>query len=392
MKALANWILKEKLGFVERACEKPNIHIGFSRELLLEKLFHLPFKYRRKITITEQSGNDLTYYQVLIELNSTNFDFTHAQTNGEDIRFTDASGNLLDYWIEEWDAVNKTAKVWVKAPSIPANSSVEIFMYYGNPEITSASDASATFIRVIDGLVASWHFDEGSGTTAYDSSGNNYDGTVSGAIWDNGKFNKALNFDGTDDRVDCGDIDALDSVTAISITAWVYRHGNGVGDWNGIVNKRYSSGSPYNVWSLDFYSNTHQPEMCISSSAGQDCATSPENIPLNEWVFIVGTFDNSEIKLYVDGIEKASLSKTGPSLSSEHPVTIGAIWTTTEWYHFFDGLIDEVNIFNKALTTEEISDLYNNYGYSTENYPGKVLVRKYTEPEPSVSLGVEETV
>jgi len=105
----------------------------------------MTFKYRRKITITEQSGNDLTDYQVLIELNSTNFDFSHAQTNGEDIRFTDAAGNLLEYWIEEWDAVNESAKVWVKVPSIPANSSVEIFIYYGNSEISDASDASAVF-------------------------------------------------------------------------------------------------------------------------------------------------------------------------------------------------------------------------------------------------------
>ncbi|RLG66798.1 hypothetical protein DRN89_00090, partial [archaeon] len=103
------------------------------------------FKYRRAIKITEQSGSDLTDYQVLIELNSTNFDFSHAQTNGEDIRFADTDGNLLSYWIEEWDSVNKKAKVWVKVPSIPANSSVEIWMYYGNPKLTSASDGEATF-------------------------------------------------------------------------------------------------------------------------------------------------------------------------------------------------------------------------------------------------------
>ena len=103
------------------------------------------FKYRRAIKITEQSGSDLTDYQVLIELNSTNFDFSHAQTNGEDIRFADTDGNLLSYWIEEWDSVNKKAKVWVKVPSIPANSSVEIWMYYGNPRLEDASDGEATF-------------------------------------------------------------------------------------------------------------------------------------------------------------------------------------------------------------------------------------------------------
>jgi len=103
------------------------------------------FKYRRKITITEQSGSDLTDYQVLIELDSSNFDFSKTQTNGEDIRFTDARSNLLPYWIEEWDSINEKAKVWVKVPSIPANGSTEIWMYYGNPTVSSAEDPYTTF-------------------------------------------------------------------------------------------------------------------------------------------------------------------------------------------------------------------------------------------------------
>jgi len=103
------------------------------------------FKYRRPVTITEQSGNNLTNYQVLVELNSTNFDFSHAQTNGEDIRFTDASGNFLSYWIEDWDAVNESAKVWVKVASIPANSSTVIYMYYGNSSLSSLSDGDSVF-------------------------------------------------------------------------------------------------------------------------------------------------------------------------------------------------------------------------------------------------------
>ena len=103
------------------------------------------FKYYRLIYITERSGNDLTDYQVLVELNSSNFDFTHTQTNGEDIRFTDAAGNLLDYWIEKWDAVTEEAKVWVKVPTIPANDSVKIWMYYGNPSASSAENPYSTF-------------------------------------------------------------------------------------------------------------------------------------------------------------------------------------------------------------------------------------------------------
>jgi len=103
------------------------------------------FKYQRDITITEQSGSNLTDYQVPIELDNTNFDFTHTKPNGEDIRFKDKNENLLSYFIEEWDATNESAKVWVKVPSIPANSSTMIYMYYGNSEAESASDSEATF-------------------------------------------------------------------------------------------------------------------------------------------------------------------------------------------------------------------------------------------------------
>jgi len=142
-KFLAEWRSNRNLAFLARTS------VGDMLAYKLAKIGFIidsmTFKYRRKITITEQSGSDLTDYQVLIELNSTNFDFSHAQTNGEDIRFTDASGNLLDYWIEEWDAVNEKAKVWVKVPSIPANSEIEIYMYYGNPEVASASDGDAVF-------------------------------------------------------------------------------------------------------------------------------------------------------------------------------------------------------------------------------------------------------
>jgi len=152
MKALVDWLLKEKLG-IEKACEKPNIHIGFSRELLLEKLFYpfgwivdsMTFKYRRKITITEQSGNNLSNYQVRIDLDASNFDFSHFLNEGKDLRFTDASGNLLSYWVEKMDIAAQKATIEVKVPSIPANSSTNLFMYYGNSEISDASDGFAVF-------------------------------------------------------------------------------------------------------------------------------------------------------------------------------------------------------------------------------------------------------
>jgi len=342
------------------------------------------FKYRRKITITEQSGSDLDYYQVLIELNSTNFDFSHAQTNGEDIRFTDADENLLDYWIEEWDVVNKIAKVWVKVPSIPANSSVDIYMYYGNSSASSASDASATFFRVIDGLVASWHLDEGSGTTAYDTSGNDYDGAlVNGPTWVDGKFGKALRFGGSD-YVEVPDDESLRITGDISIIAWVKPVIDS--DFHAIVSKGYSR--EYEL-SEDFRTGTYD----LAWRHGDESKSYMKNFPNffvdgEVWYFVAAVREGNELTVYKNGSYFDSDTFTESPGPSTNPVDIGK---RPEEALNFGGIIDEVSLFNRALTQQEIQDLYNYYGYSTENYPGKVLVRKYASPEPSIFIGAEET-
>jgi hypothetical protein len=95
----------------------------------------------------DNSGNasPLTNYSVRVDL-GTGFDFTHAQSAGEDVRFTAADGiTLLDYWIEFWDNVGDTAIVWVEVPSVPASSTVDVLMYYGNGAAADAADGDATF-------------------------------------------------------------------------------------------------------------------------------------------------------------------------------------------------------------------------------------------------------
>ncbi len=102
------------------------------------------WKYQRDIYIKENSGTTLTDYQVLIDLEGTDFP-AELQNNGEDIRFTDASGNEMNHWIESWDQGRKNAKVWVKVSEIPEYGDAKIKMYYGNPNARSSSNGAATF-------------------------------------------------------------------------------------------------------------------------------------------------------------------------------------------------------------------------------------------------------
>jgi len=345
--------------------------------------------YRRKVTITEQSGNDLTDYQVLVELDSSNFDFTHAQSNGEDVRFTDIEANLLDYWIEEWDSVAESAKIWVKVPYILANSTTEIYMYYGNPSASSESDASATFIRVIDGLVGSWHLDEGSGDIAYDSSGNNNDGTlINSPQWVDGKFGKALEFNGVTNYVNVPDDDTLDITDEITLEIWMKPDVAQSGEVNQPVGKHCY------VLNYDHPDPAFRGSIGIKSGDTWYNSGGPLSISSGEWHHFVGVYDGTYLKTYLDGVEELSNNIGSVTINVEtSSFMIGAnpYENSESPENYFDGVVDEVRVYNKSLNGEEISDLYNNYGYTTENYPGKVLVRKYTSPEPSVSVGEEET-
>jgi len=82
------------------------------------------------IDVKENSGNNLTDYQVMIQLTSSWDGWSYVKSDGSDIYFTDSSGNPLYFWFESWDYTNKNAIIWVKIPSIPANSTVRIYLHY----------------------------------------------------------------------------------------------------------------------------------------------------------------------------------------------------------------------------------------------------------------------
>jgi uncharacterized repeat protein (TIGR01451 family)/PGF-CTERM protein len=101
------------------------------------------WSYYKEITIKENSGNALSDYQVLVELNPSNFP-DNAKSDGSDLRFAE-DGKELSYWIEDYDTGAKSAKVWVKVASVPANSEAKIKMYYGNEKASAVSNGDATF-------------------------------------------------------------------------------------------------------------------------------------------------------------------------------------------------------------------------------------------------------
>ncbi len=106
--------------------------------------------YWQRAIIIYNSGSALSNYQVKIDLNSSNFNFVNANSDGSDLRVTDSDQKTqISFWIEEWDATRQTAIFWVKVPSIPAGEKT-IYLYYGNSSATNVSSGESTFILFDD--------------------------------------------------------------------------------------------------------------------------------------------------------------------------------------------------------------------------------------------------
>ena len=197
------------------------------------------------------------------------------------------------------------------------------------------------------GLVASYHFDEGSGTVLHDSSGNGNDGVVSGATWMPGKSLSALSFNGRDSWVTVPGSPSLDLATGMTLEAWVNPNQLS-GSWRTVVLKEQSGHLAYAL-----YANGAGPGPSSHVNTGADrYATRSAVLPTGRWSFLTGTYDGANVRLYVNGQLSATFAATGTIARSTQPLRIGGNSVWSEW---FSGLIDEVKVYNRPLTAAEIT-------------------------------------
>ncbi len=199
-------------------------------------------------------------------------------------------------------------------------------------------------------LVGWWRFDEGSGTTAYDFSGIGNDGTLlNDAGWGVGYLsNSAVLLDGDDDFVEVPHADILTVDNEVTVMAWInaerYDAPNGEA-WQGILSK---SNSPR---SYSFY--TEASQALHFSTAGYGSLSSP-NVLLNEWIHVCAMVIDGTHQYYING-EDAGTSGSGivlPGASDTATVVIGR--SNEGVNRSFLGMIDDVRIYNHALTQDEV--------------------------------------
>ena len=197
------------------------------------------------------------------------------------------------------------------------------------------------------GLVAGYGFEEGTGAAVTDASTSGNSGSVSGAArTPSGRFGQALSFDGVNDIVSVPDANSLDLTSGMTLEAWVKPSALGSA-WRTAILKERTGNLVYGLYAG---TNTGKP-------AGEAWIGDYQEIfgtsalPLNTWTHLTVTFDGATERLYVGGIQTASRTVTGAMTPSTGALKIGG---NTVWGEWFQGLIDEVRIYNRALSTTEI--------------------------------------
>ncbi len=200
---------------------------------------------------------------------------------------------------------------------------------------------------ITSGLVAAYAFNEGSGTTTADASGNGHTGTLSGATWiTTGRSGNALSFNGTSNLVNVADSNLLDLTTGMTLEAWVFP--TALSSWRTVILKETSSSFAYVLYAHD---NAPFPADYIKIAGTDVTAKGTASLPLNTWTHLAATYDGSTLRLFVNGTQVGSVAASGSVQVSGNPLRIGG---NSLFGEYFQGRIDEVRIYNRALGVAEV--------------------------------------
>jgi len=207
------------------------------------------------------------------------------------------------------------------------------------------------------GLVGYWSMNEGSGSFAGDSSGNKNTGTLTnGPTWVDGKRGKALSFDGSDDYVNVASSTSSNITNAITISGWI-NVGNGTGTKEPIFESISGHASTNRMLVVTGGANNNRITIQFDIGGDNNNWYSSGTITRNTWIHIVYTFNGSLERFYINGVFNSQNSKSGTIAAGIEAMKIG--WSESESPdEYFNGLIDDVRIYNRALSATEIQALY----------------------------------
>jgi len=259
-------------------------------------------------------------------------DLTTAITDGNDIRLVNVQATLPNASAAGRDLTVKTS-VYLRTGLLPG--------------------------EVVDPNLILWlKLDESSGETAADSSGNGNHGTLVNMAdddWVAGQIGNALDFDGGNDYVDCGNDDSLNITDEITMSAWINMSARPAKNaWFNLHCKEnfayamYIQGADTALTTLGAY--------FVLDTGTKDLwnLTSIDIDPSNGWAHVAVTFDNTDVKFYVNGVLDHTENEPG-TINDNAGSDFIFVDGESEW---FGGSVDDIRVYNRALSGAEVGALY----------------------------------
>jgi len=311
-----------------------------------------PFAKKINFTVSGYAGaSTLANFPVLVRLSDVSgFNFADFATPADELRFTDASGNNLNYEIDTWDSTANKALVWVSVPSL-SGTTTEFRAYYLPSSTSNLPAVSSSAVWTDAGYYGVWHMNE---TNAKDSSANNLDGTADASITVvDAKLGKGANFPSS-----------AGSSTGITTT--------------NTPNAAFSSAISFETWANPY--NVSEERAFFGKEAlatfkvkgGLTRFTTPgktdfdvkQSISANTWQHLAVTFvPKGAVRVYVNGELKKTQNDNGQNtgfnnLTLSCPVRLGS----NQWDQYYKGILDECRLVTAALSDDWIAA-----DYATQN-------------------------
>jgi len=354
------------------------------------------FQYKQEVIIDNTGLSNATNIVVTLNIDEKNNAFwSHIRPDGADIRFYDGT-DKLSYYLAAFDYANKKASVDIEIPQLTADEVKTIYMLYGSNYAQSESNETVSLFPR-NGLIGRWKFDEfnpGYNTTP-DWSVNEHEAFVEGSTFTSqGQFGNAFDFDGNDyirpPSVPNPGINW-------TIAAWVKPAAASLTGTHVIAAKGISGNTDDTNMNCQLSLNNGRVRISYEYGEGNTVyRESRDALAPDSWMHIVGIRDdaNNSLDIYFYGFENNGASSSVSQLSqaptgcTSGSFVIGRQGDSNS--NYFYGTVDEVLLYNTALTSAEVSNLFNSYNVSTHetnDYYGKVYIAAFQEQTTSPTLG-----
>jgi len=295
--------------------------------------------YRKQITIDHTNVNGtLNNFPVMIEFTDANVG-ANAQADADDMLFTTSDGTTkLAHEIESYDPATGHLVAWVNVPVLSSTEDTILYMYYGNPTAENQENSTGVWDA---NYLAVHHLEETEGDVITDSTEKN-DGIQSNVVLNvDGKINGADQFNGVDSRITLPQV--YTNETQFTIDMWYYLDG----DKQSYLISQRDSATQQGVL-IQYTGLSGYIQMFVNNRV-------VERPTFHDWHQVVGTYDGTRMRLYVDGDlwTNSLVNLTWPEVDT-------LIGDRSLFDRTYQGILDEIRLSDVARSAAYIKTSYNN--------------------------------